>query len=61
MEPEVMELICLMPVILFKPIAKRLKPPTGVYECPCYYYPNRQGGVGRDSFIMRIDLKTGDQ
>lgn len=61
MEPEVMELICFMPVIHFKPIPKRLKPPAGIYECPCYYYPKRQGGVGRDSYMLRIDLKTGDQ
>jgi len=61
MEPEVMELIGMMPVIHFKPIPKRLKPPAGIYECPCYYYPNRQGGIGRDSFMLRIDLKTGEQ
>jgi dynein heavy chain len=41
MEPEVMELTVLMPVIQFKPIQKRLKPPANVYECPCYYYPIR--------------------
>ena len=61
MEPEVMELICLMPVLHFKPIPKRAKQPPGLYECPCYYYPNRQGGIGRDSYMLRIDLKTGDQ
>lgn len=41
MEPEVMELTCSMPVIQFKPIPKRLKPPPGIYVCPCYYYPIR--------------------
>ena len=61
MEPEVMELICPMPVFFFKCIPKRLKPPTGIYECPCYYYPIRQGLIAKDSFMMRIDLKTGDQ
>jgi len=61
MEPEVMELICHMPVIHFKPIPKRAKPPPGFYTCPTYYYPIRQGGIGRDSFMLNIDLKTGDQ
>jgi len=61
MEPEVMELICMMPVIHFKPIQKRQKPPPGIYECPCYYYPIRQGGIGRDSYMLKVDLKTGDQ
>lgn len=61
MEPEVMELICLMPVIHFKPIQKRPKAPPGYYECPVYYYPIRQGGVGRDSYMLKVDLKTGDQ
>lgn len=60
-EPEVMELICPMPVIHFKPIAKRAKELPGIYACPCYYYPIRQGGIGRDSFMLRVDLKTGDQ
>jgi len=40
-EPEVMDLACPMPVLHFKPIQKRAKPPQNVYECPCYYYPSR--------------------
>ncbi len=60
MEPEVMELTVLMPVIQFKPIQKRLKPPANVYECPCYYYPIRQGTVDKDSFMLKVDLKLGD-
>jgi dynein heavy chain len=60
MEPEVMELIGLMPVIHFKPIPKRKAVPN-YYTCPCYYYPIRQGGIGRDSFMINIELKTGDQ
>lgn len=60
-EPDVMELTVLMPVIQFKPIQKRVKPPQNVYECPCYYYPIRQGTVDKDSFMIKIDLKLGDQ
>jgi dynein heavy chain len=32
---------------------------TGVYTCPCYYYPNRAVGSGRPSFVVPVDLKTG--
>jgi len=40
-EPEVMELSVAMPAFHFKPILKRTKALQNVYECPCYYYPNR--------------------
>ena len=60
-EPDVMELTVLMPIIQFKPIQKRVKPPQNVYECPCYYYPIRQGTVDKDSFMLKIDLKLGEQ
>jgi dynein heavy chain len=59
-EPEVMELACPMPVLHFKPIQKRAKPPQNVYECPCYYFPKRDGTVDRDSWMLRVDLKSGD-
>ena len=59
-EPEVMELQVPMPVLHFKPISKRSKPPQNVYECPCYYYPIREGTIDKDSFMLKIDLKTGD-
>jgi len=59
-EPDVMELHCPMPVLHFKPIQKRTKPPQNVFECPCYYYPLRSGTVGKDSFMLRVDLKSGD-
>jgi dynein heavy chain len=59
-EPEIMELHVQMPVIHFKPITKRNRAPAGVYECPLYYYPIRQGTVSTDSWIMKIDLKSGE-
>jgi dynein heavy chain len=61
MEPEVMELACAMPVMHFKPKEKKGKALPGIYECPCYYYPSRGAQGSKDSFQMRIDLKTGDQ
>jgi dynein heavy chain, axonemal len=59
-EPEIMELHVQMPVIHFKPITKRNRAPAGIYECPLYYYPIRQGTVSTDSWIMKIDLKSGE-
>jgi len=41
MEPEVMELYIKMPVIHFKPIARRTRALPNMYECPVYYYPIR--------------------
>jgi len=59
-EPEVMELTCPMPILHFKPIQKRTKAIPNNYECPCYYYPKREGTVDKDSWMLKIDLKCGD-
>jgi dynein heavy chain len=59
-EPDVMELTCMMPLLHFKPIQKRAKPPSNVYVCPAYYYPTRQGTISKDSFMLNIDLKCGE-
>jgi len=56
-----MELACAMPVLHFRPIPKRTKPLLHVYECPCYYYPSRQAVGSRESFMLKIDLKCGEQ
>jgi dynein heavy chain len=58
-EPEVMELEVPMPVIHFKPIQRRKKLDS-LYSCPVYYYPIRSGTVSRDSYIMSIELKSGE-
>ena len=55
-----MELTCPMPVLHFKPIQKRSKPPQNMYVCPCYYYPKREGTVSLDSFMLNVDIKSGD-
>lgn len=60
-EPEVMELLCPMPVLHFKPIQRRAKPPQNVYECPCFYYPKRSGTIARESWMLRVDLKSGKE
>jgi dynein heavy chain len=56
-EPNIMELEVQMPVIHFKPKEKKAKQAINTYSCPCYYYPIRKGVVGRDSFMMNIDLR----
>jgi len=61
MEPEVMELFCSMPVIHFRPIPMRAKSLPNLYVCPTYYYPSRQAIGARESFMISIELKTGDQ
>lgn len=56
-----MQLTVSMPVLHFKPILKRAKPPPNIYKCPTYYYPIRQGNVARDSFMLDVDLRAGEK
>jgi dynein heavy chain, axonemal len=57
-EPQIMELEVEMPIIHFKPVQKgKAKVQSNMYSCPCYYYPIRKGVVGRESFMLNIDLK----
>lgn len=58
-EPDIMELQCDMPVVYFRPRAN-YRPPSGTYDCPVYYYPERQGTISKSSYMMKIDLKYGD-
>ena len=32
---------------------------SGIYTCPCSYYPQRAGGMGRPSFVLPLELKAG--
>ncbi|GAB1610923.1 hypothetical protein Ahia01_001379100, partial [Argonauta hians] len=54
------QLVCPMPTIHFKPVENKKKNLKGIYTCPCYYYPNRAGTSDRASFIVPIDLRTGE-
>jgi dynein heavy chain, axonemal len=58
-DPEPMQLVTSMPIILFKPVENKKKVTKGIYTCPCYVYPNRASGSGRPSFVVAVDLKTG--
>ncbi|KAG5504460.1 hypothetical protein JKF63_04912 [Porcisia hertigi] len=60
-EPKPMELIVSMPVIHFKPKLRTGKPkPTSVYECPLYMYPVRTGTRERPSYVVAVDLESGE-
>ncbi|GET88803.1 dynein heavy chain, putative [Leishmania tarentolae] len=60
-EPRPMELIVPMPVIHFKPKLRTGKgKPTSVYECPLYMYPVRTGTRERPSYVVAVDLESGD-
>ncbi|KNC97489.1 uncharacterized protein SPPG_07404 [Spizellomyces punctatus DAOM BR117] len=58
-EPKPMELITPMPPIHFKPVDSKKKSVKGVYSCPLYYYPVRSGTRERPSFVIALELKTG--
>ncbi|KAK3095642.1 hypothetical protein FSP39_017066 [Pinctada imbricata] len=60
-EANPMQLVCLMPTIHFKPVENKKKTAKGMYTCPCYYYPNRSGGMGRPSFVVAVELKAGEK
>jgi len=58
--PEPMKLSANMPVIHFKPIEKK-KMPKDLYNCPTYIYPIRTGTRERPSFMLHIDLDSGEE
>jgi len=60
-EADPMQLVCAMPSIHFKPTEAKKKSSKGIYTAPCYYYPNRAGSSGRPSFIVAVDLKSGEK
>eukprot|EP00762_Andalucia_godoyi_P004499 ANDGO_05184.mRNA.1 Dynein-1-beta heavy chain len=60
-EPKPMQLLVDMPVIHFKPVEARKKSTKGIYSCPLYMYPVRTGTRERPSYIISVDLKSGEQ
>lgn len=60
-DAEPMQLFGSVPIILFKPMAKKKSADvTTVYQCPMYYYPNRTGAPTRPSFQIWVEVKTGE-
>ena len=60
MEPDPMELIVPMPIIHFKPTEVKKKGVKGIYGCPCYSYPIRTGSRERPSFMIMVELRSGN-
>ena len=58
-EPQPMELIVPMPLLLFKPVENKKRGAKGIYSCPLYMYPLRTGSRERPSFMISVDLKAG--
>ncbi|CUG06458.1 dynein heavy chain, putative [Bodo saltans] len=59
-EPNPMELMVSMPIIHFRPKRREGKPKTkGIYQCPLYMYPVRTGTRERPSFVVAVDLGSG--
>ncbi|XP_053403796.1 dynein axonemal heavy chain 2-like isoform X5 [Mercenaria mercenaria] len=56
-----MQLVCQIPTIHFRPVENKKKVTKGIYTCPCYYFPNRSGSMGRPSFIVAVELKSGEK
>ena len=58
-EPIPMELMATMPVIHFKPVEAKKTKAKGMYACPLYLYPLRTGSRERPSWMLNIDIKSG--
>ena len=58
-EPEPMALFAPMPIVHFKPLAKKKGAADGVYQCPLYMYPVRTGSRERPSFITWVEVHSG--
>ncbi|XP_061138372.1 dynein axonemal heavy chain 2 [Syngnathus typhle] len=59
-EAKPMQMVCPIPAINFKPVENRKKMAKNMYLCPCYYFPIRSGGAGRASFVIAVELKSGN-
>ncbi|KAK5609612.1 Dynein heavy chain 2, axonemal [Crenichthys baileyi] len=59
-EAEPMQMVCPIPTIYFKPVENRKKMSKSMYMCPCYYFPVRAGRAGRPSFVVAVELRSGD-
>ncbi|GIM07381.1 hypothetical protein Vretimale_11536 [Volvox reticuliferus] len=58
-EPNPMELIVPMPILLFRPVENKKRTAKGIYVCPLYLYPVRTGTRERPSFMINVDLRSG--
>jgi len=54
-----MKMLTKMPIIHMKLIESKKKTVKGIYNCPCYVYPDRHGTREKASYVMSFDLKSG--
>ena len=47
-----------MPIIHMKLIESKKKTLKGIYNCPCYVYPDRHGSRETPSYVMSFELKV---
>ena len=55
-----LELIANMPLVHFQPSEGKKKSGKGLYVCPLYLYPVRTGTRERPSFMLPVELKSGE-
>lgn len=58
-DADTMQLYSPMPIVHFKPVAKKKTSTDGIYLCPLYLYPVRTGTRERPSFMIWVELKSG--
>lgn len=58
-DAETMQLYAPMPIVWFKPFVRKKVVTEGIYQCPLYLYPVRTGTRERPSFMIWVDLKSG--
>lgn len=60
-DPRPLELTRSMPPMQFRPFeSKRRTTAKGIYVCPVYYSSVRSGNGEHPSFVVAVDLKSGD-
>jgi len=58
-DADTMQLFAPMPIVHFKPVARKKAASDGIYQCPLYLYPTRTGSRERPSFMIWVELKSG--
>merc|ERR1719410_786182 len=58
-DAETMQLFSPMPIVHFKPVTRKKAATDGIYSCPLYLYPIRTGSRERPSFMIWVELKSG--
>jgi len=59
-DADTMALFNPMPIIHFKPVVRKKAASDGIYSCPLYLYPIRTGSRERPSFMIWVELKSGN-